>query len=305
MAGKCPEDLEEQFIKECKYQPTDVLALNYGKAVSTVQDWRLQLYREGKLLWWPGIRVGGCRSYDDHLVLEGDAVVIGDLEVPYHDVEILGYAVSIGKLFGIKQLLIAGDFLANDAVGHFADMAEDTEESYLFTLADGIMVGGAVLEDLFQWFDTISIIKGNHEQRANRIKEIGFFNWMRDSWDGLGDLEISFYKWCELGKFRIEHPTFRKIPGSIARERAEIEDTSIMCAHTHGFSLTFTKNGKFQAIDLGHCTRPETRYYKMVNGVGPHPKWVSGFWVVRNDYAYGFTKEFTDWDFWLKQLEIK
>jgi len=100
--------------------------------------------------------------------------------------------------------------------------------------------------------------------------------------------------------YRIEHPkNYAKAPGSVARERAEIEEESVLCGHTHHMSWSFAKNGKHQAIDIGHCTRPECRYYIAANGTTRYPKWNAGFWMIRNGYLYPFPKETTDWDFWL------
>jgi len=307
MAGKCPEDREDEFIADAAVLSIHDLGAKYNRAPSTMREWRVDLYRRNKLLWYPGIAVCEPQVYDDYIELEGDAVIVSDLEVPYHDPVLLGYAVSIGKKFGIKRLVIAGDFLANDAIGFFASQAEDMDVGVRFTVADSLLAGREVLSSLFMWFDHIVLIKGNHEQRGNRIAELGFFNMMRDYWedfDSEGKLEISYYKWCRIAGRRVEHPTFRKVPGSIARERAEIEDEPIMAAHTHGFSYSFTKNGKHECVDLGHCTRPETRFYKEVNGVTPHYKWVAGFWIVYRDHVYGFPKEFTDWSFWLRDITI-
>jgi len=304
MAGRCPEEVEEEFIADCRVLPVTDLCDKYGKARSTIMEWRTSLYRDRKLFWYPGIRVGGCPAYDEYMEIEGDVMVISDLEIPYHDIVTLGYAVAIAQKFGVKKLLIGGDLLANDAIGYHAMRSDGTDASTSFSLADSLDAGKGVLQDLFEHFDWIGLIKGNHEQRGTRIRELGFFEMMQNAWEDIGDLEISYYKWCRAGQYRIEHPTYRKVPGSIARERAEIEDCSVLCAHTHGFSLSFTKNGKYQAVDLGHCTLPETRYYKTVDGTGPHPQWVAGFWMIRNGFLYGFPTEFTDWGFWLKEMRL-
>lgn len=306
MAGKCPREIRQDFIEDAKRGfSASVLAEKYGRSRTTINDWRRDLWHSGDLLWYPGIEMFDCLEYDDHVEIEGDAIVVSDLEVPYHDGETLGYAVSIGKLFDIKRLVIGGDFLANDAVGHFAQMAEDTDESIVFSLSDSLMMGRAVLESLFYWFDEIILIKGNHEQRATRIKEVGFFNMMRRDWEGLGDLTLSYYKWCLISGIAIEHPTYRKVPGSIARERAEVESRHTLAAHTHHLSLSFTKSGKFLAGDLGHCTVPERRYYKQVNGTTAHPKWIRGFWAIRKGHLYPFPIDFTDWDFWLREVKLE
>jgi len=298
MAGKCPEDVEAQFIADCSRLDIYELCDKYDRAPSTIKEWRLDCYRKGRLLWWPGIRTGQCRSYDDAIELDENAVIISDLEIPYHDAELLGYAVSVGKLFGIETLVIAGDLLACDALGHWP--SEDTDEGSRYTMEDSLQDGGRVLEGLFQHFKRICIIKGNHEQRGTRQREWGFFQMMQDKWADLGNLDISFYKWMTIQGARVEHfGAYAKVPGSVARDRAEIEQCDVAGGHTHHFSMNFTKDGKHVAIDLGHCTRPETRYYKTVNGTTRHPKWVSGFWVLRNGYWYPFPKDRTDWAFWL------
>ena len=91
----------------------------------------------------------------------------------------------------------------------------------------------------------------------------------------------------------------------MARARAAIEGCHVARGHTHHCSWSVTGNGRHQAIDLGHGTREETRYYKTVNGTTAHPKWVSGFYMIRNGYAYPFPKKFTDWSFWLQDISVR
>lgn len=294
-----PEGLKEQFIADCARLTTPALADRYGKAPSTVKEWRTELYRSGELLWWPGIRVHEDLDYDDHMVIEGDCMVVSDLEIPFHDPETLGYMVSIAMRFGIKRLAIAGDFVAVDEYSPFPP-----EDGGNHTLADTVWSGGDVLKSLFEWFEEVYLIKGNHEQRGSRQKEVGFFRLIEQAWSGIGDLGISFYKWCEVisgGKtFRVEHPgNYSKVPGSVTRDRAEIENENVLGGHTHHCSMSFTKDGRYQALDLGCCTDPRKRYYKTVNGTTRHPKWVRGFGMVRNGFVYLFPVDFTDWKFWL------
>jgi hypothetical protein len=310
MSGKCPKELETEFITDVESGiPVPALCDKYNRCRSTIRDWRLGLYHQGKILWWPNIPYGEVLEYNDNIVVEGDAVVIGDLEIPYHDPQTIGYALSVGRSFRISNLVIAGDFLANDAVGYFAGKIEDTDDSVTYTLADGLEEGKAILEELFQHFSKIAVIKGNHEARAARVREMGFFRMMEKRWEELGDLELSFYKWCEVRSggetFRIEHPgNYSKVPGSVVRDRAEIEHSHVLAGHTHHLSLSFTKTGKHLAGDLGHCTRPRARYYKAVDGTTRHPKWNRGFWMIRNGYAYPFAVDFTDWDFWLREVKV-
>jgi hypothetical protein len=307
MASRCPSELVEQFIEDSATMVTPELMLKYGRSASTVKEWRLDLFHRGLLLWWPGIRVHTSEAETEECVtVEGDAMVISDTEIPFHDVKTLGYLVSVAMKFGIKTLIVAGDFLALDSESPFPT-EEGVEET---TLADDKWSGADVLESLFTWFEYIVLLKGNHEQRGSRKRELGFIQDIRNQWGDLGDLDISMYKWCllESGKetYRIEHfGGYRRVPGSMARTRATIEACHVAGGHTHHFSRSFTENGRHQAIDLGHGTREETRMYKQVNGTTHHPKWIAGFWMVRNGCAYPFPIEFTDWSFWLREISVR
>lgn len=301
-----PEWLTDKFLEDCRTgQSSYKLADKYRVAPSTIRERRIKAQNRGLLDY--AVEDYPCLVYDDHIELEGDCIVVSDLEIPYHDGELLARAIGVARRFGIKALVVAGDIVALDALSFFDP--EDTDDGSKFTVDDSLAVGEKVLQSLFEWFDIIKIIKGNHEQRGTRAKEIGFFNMMQRQWGDLGDLEISYYKWLvvktERGDKRIEHVgNYSKIPGSVVRDRAETEQADVAGGHTHHFSQSFSKDGQHQAIDLGHCTRPETRYYKTVNGTTRHPKWISGFWMLRKGYWYGFTKEFTDWSWWLGEPEV-
>lgn len=305
--SRCPEDITEQFIDDCATLTSPVLALKYCRAQSTIREWRLELYQEGRLLWWPGIRVhADSLNVDPYVEIEGDVMAISDLEVPHHDVELLGYLVSTAMKFGIKKLVIAGDFLALDSESTWPQEEGDNRK----TLADDKWSGEDVLSSLFEWFEYITILKGNHEQRGSRHSELGFIKDVQYQWGQLGNLSVSMYKWCLVHSagqvYRIEHfGNYSKIPGSVARERSEIEGCHVLGGHTHHFSRCFDRSGRYQAVDLGHGTMEATRYYKTVNGTTRHPKWVSGFWMIRNGYLYPFPKQFTDWAFWLKNISVR
>jgi len=300
-----PGELVHDFLKDAETLETPQLSEKYGMSHTTVKEWRLQLWREGKLEYWPNMRVKSTEpQYLDHLVIEGDVVVIADLEVPYHDEEVVSYAVAMGMKLGIKSLLIAGDFLANDAFSPFP-----REEDYP-SLIDELVSGEAVITALFEWFDTIYYIKGNHEQRATRKKELEFLRLLQLLWGRHGKLVVSEYKWCHVvsdGKETlVEHPAqYRKVRGSLPQERAEIEGMDTLSGHTHHMSMTFTKDGKHVAGEIGHGTDPTRRYYMMVNGTTTHPKWIRGFAVIRRGYKYWFPIDFTDWDFWLGEVQLR
>lgn len=303
-----PEDIAEDFIKDAGVMQTHELSKKYGKSLTVVKDWRRELYREGRLEDYPHRRIGPKRKKEfvDHIVIEGDVVVICDLEVPYQDEEVVSLAVAIGKKMGIRTLVVAGDFMANDALSTWP--TEDGDETSGMT--SDLRDAEEVILELFKWFTAIYIIKGNHEQRATRKRELEYLELLRLIWGRHGKLVLSEYKWCRVisggRETQVEHPsTYRTSPGSLPRARAEVENVDVLSGHTHHMSMTFTRDGRHQAGEIGHGTNEELRYYYKVNGTTPHPKWVRGFAVIRNGYKYWFPIDFTDWDFWLKEVQIE
>jgi len=305
--GRCPPEREAEFIEDCERLTVASLSAKYERANSTIREWRIELFREGRLLWWPGIRLHAEEpEWEPSIVWEGDCMAVSDVEVPFHDPKTLGYLVAIAMKFHIKALVIAGDFLALDSESYWPT-EEGMEER---TLADDKWSGADVVGSLLEWFDTIIIVKGNHEQRGTKKRELGLLEDLRRQWGELGDVELSLYKWClvESGGevFRLEHfGNYSKVPGSVARERALIENCHILGGHTHHCSWSVACNGQMLAIDLGHATREETRFYKTVNGTTRHPKWVKGFAMIRNGYVTQFATEFTDWSLWLKEMDLE
>src|SRR5512140_1495847 len=49
--------------------------------------------------------------YDKPLTVEGNALVIGDLEVPFHHADFVNRCLDLSHAWGIDQLILAGDIM--------------------------------------------------------------------------------------------------------------------------------------------------------------------------------------------------
>lgn len=71
--------------------------------------------------------------YNDPLVMEGDALVIPDLEMPFHHAEFVNRCLELAQTWNITQCIVAGDVLHFDSVSSFEPnwMPENHQKSAL------------------------------------------------------------------------------------------------------------------------------------------------------------------------------
>ena len=109
------------------------------------------------------------------IIAEDKVMVIGDVEIPDHDSEILKMAYDIAVKYDIKTLIINGDLMAVDSFSRWArDMAAEPD-----FIADEYMPTREILTLFLRQFDRIIWCSGNHERRLPHYVEgrfsIGFF----------------------------------------------------------------------------------------------------------------------------------
>jgi hypothetical protein len=225
-------------------------------------------------------------------------VVIGDLEIPDHDADILNRACQIGKKFKADTLILNGDLIAADACSTHRQHAGIT-----LSANDELDVAESVIGSLSKHFKHIYALSGNHDKR---------WRWFTNGQFTVDRLIPKFFKDITFSPFSrlnlisagvpwlICHPRqYSKVPGSVARDIAEIEDTNVVAAHMHLLSWSITKNGKYIAVDGGSCRDANRTAYK-VEDVVRFPRWCVGFTVIKDGYPYLFSSDKTDWNYWLK-----
>jgi predicted phosphodiesterase len=298
VAGKPPKSLIDSFVADTHTMVVHELAEKYGKSHTTIKDWRLYCARTlGKPVGYGGVSQASVPIYDDWARVEGDVMILGDTEIPYHDAENISLMVRVAKRFGIKTLVINGDFVSADFMSHWPTEAGQSvpDDEQEFTEAR------RVLAHLLGHFDQIYINKGNHEQRMTRARlSMRALKWLFGADERV---QVSHYMYCDVISggvtYSVAHPAdFSSTHGKVAAELATVHDCHTIIGHTHYGGLAFSKNGKYLGLDLGHSTREDTRHYSR-HVRRKSQRWVSGFGMIRNGYAYPFYKDFTDFSFWL------
>jgi hypothetical protein len=96
-----------------KYGPRwTTIAEEMGLSAEKVRSyWRLNINNTGNRL-----EISPYPRYDKPLTMEGDAVIIPDLELPFHKAEFVNRLLDLCQAWGIDQCIMAGDFLHFDSL---------------------------------------------------------------------------------------------------------------------------------------------------------------------------------------------
>ncbi len=146
-------------------------------------------------------------KYDEPLIMDGDAVILPDLEAPFHHADFVNRVLDLAEAWGIRQCILPGDALHLDSFSgwqpnwkkdqaegvtekaesklvEFAKTLPKKKQGEMFELLGGIgkldvedgastelAEAGKVLRRLTDQFDAVDLDMGNHEGRALRTME--------------------------------------------------------------------------------------------------------------------------------------
>lgn len=302
-------DQQEFTVAWHAYPNLDTLAKQYGAHVRTIQHWarRLDL---------PPRPAGPSKDptiafpenpgpeYSDFIRLKQDRVIIiGDCEIPDHDVEMFEYVVAAANHFSIDTLIINGDFVSNDAFSKWARV-----HAYRLMFRDQVDITAITLKVFLQTFKRIIYLPGNHERWLP--KAVDGELTMKDILGEIEGLEISDYPYLYLTSageeiYVCHQREYRRIPLSAPMAICSSRHIHTWCGHTHRQCFGWDPSGKYWLIEGGHCrSEPHTLYKRME--VTSHPKWNSGFGMIIDGFPYLLDRH--NFDFWLgvklKDLEI-
>jgi len=284
------------------------------------------------------VRVSTYPVYDNPLTMEGDALVLPDIEFPFHHAEFVNACLDLADAWGIKQLILAGDALHFDSLTGFAPAWVDPDpggitsdiEALLMSFAktlssrkqgemmtmigdigqrterDGLSselrIARAEMERIARQFDRVDFVIGNHEGRFLRKMETAL-----DPAELLRLLEVDTGKW-RIAPF---YYSYLDTPGGrytiehpkncvkgVAKDLAAKYHTHVIMAHNHHVIFQFDISGNYYAIEAGHCV-DEARLPYAAQRHNRAPAHALGGVIVRDGYPWLLSKA-TDW----KRLQI-
>ena len=227
-----------------------------------------------------------------------DAIVTADWHIPLYDPAYVNEMIETARTFGIRTLIIAGDFFNFDALSQYDPKQDDanlTREYY---------EGLAVMRVLSETFDRIVYVWGNHDARMH--KALGFALQFKEAMkmvfgalgkDILSKIEFTNldHMWLcfgEAGKLEsgqqayeaydpaqrwyICHPqAYSKVALTTARAMSPKVNANVITAHAHHCAIGYAVDGKKVVSEAGGLfDATKTAYLQRST---TFPTWQQGF----------------------------
>ena len=239
--------------------------------------------------------------YTEPLVYEGDALILPDLEAPFHHAGFVNRCLSLANAWKIPHCVVAGDAL------HFASLSawepawslDQLDELAGPNLGMELRIASKTLQALAEQFDSVDLILGNHEGRLIRVLGAVFQpDWMLRLLGLDGKWRVSpfyFSKVLSAGvPYLIEHPKTTAIgaPGVLADKF----QAHILMAHSHKVGMTTSRSGRWQGWHIGCCVDEERLPYSAQRHNGGHPHKL-GAAIISNGVVYPLFDGWVDWAF--------
>lgn len=239
----------------------------------------------------------------DFMKVTGDCFVTGDWHLPYVHEQMLDRLLQLADRLDIRQLVIAGDFLNQDAFSKWKWHRFNVNWDYEKHSAR------ATLERLYRVFRTIFYVMDNHDRRIIVANEkTGQFT-EQDVIDLLthgvrvGTLNVGAdYHYLLINNlWRVTCPKeYRRVKLSLPARIAQLHQQHVLAAGDHLWAIGLDDSGKFVIANNACMTDPKLTPYTNVQDT-TYPIWGPGFHLIRRNVLYPFSSHpaLTDWDFWL------
>jgi len=231
---------------------------------------------------------------------KGDAVVAGDLHLPYLDYDFAGIMLDTAMVLLPKprRLIIAGDLFNMDVFSRYI-----ATNPYTPSFREELEVTVKFLEDALGVFDYIEVLLGNHELRFvyRLLGEVG--NEELGKLIGVDNVNFYEYSHCILdtinGDWRITHQASYSVNSqSVGKKLAHKFRQHIITHHQHKVSKGFDDSGQSVIIDNGCLADPGVIPYANQTD-STAPVMTQSFVVVRDGVGNLFANDpsFTDYTF--------
>lgn len=268
--------------------------------------------------------------FDKPLSSEGDALILSDVEAPFHHADFINRCLDLAYSWKIKTLHLNGDLIhlhnlsawgaewlpddsdsKSDAILEFIQSLpikhkekgiEVLEKTGAFGTGNGLSDELAEARKVFRSltdFDDILVGIGNHDDRYIRaldkaINPKELLIQLERSRDKRWRIAPYYYTKLETerGLFRIEHP--RNAGRTAAQDLCAQYHCNIIMGHSHRWAVNRDVSGDFWAIQSGHCV-DETRLAYVMQRSAKRDAHCLGAVIVRGGLPY-VLGTWTQWD---------
>ena len=273
-------------------------------------------------------------KYDEPPVVEGDALILPDCEIPFHHADFINRVLEIAQAWNIKQMIAAGDLLHFDSLSGWEpswtkqpngglsdkdeeklmDIARTLPKKHQAALMEAIVDIGTheadmgfdnemyyarkTLNAFNDLFDSYVWTLGNHEGRWLRA-----INSPTMPSELLNLMKLDSGKWTIAPfYFCILHSngqTYRiEHPKTTAKNAAEKLASKFQChvlmGHSHALRCDYDISGRYHACQIGHCVDEERLAYASQRST-TRDAHLLGAAIVRDGYLWVLDEK-TDWE---------
>ena len=192
--------------------------------------------------------------FDDPPRVDGDALVMADHHVPFHDAEFCNRALDLALLWGVPNLVLAGDVVDLAAFSPFAPQFDGVEVG----LEEEFEMACKVF-DALAGFGRVLWLAGNHEVRILRhLKASVKMSRLASMFTDLEQLETTPYHHCRVGDdWHVTHPgNISVIPARVPFFLIRQKRKNVASGHDHRWGMVQDESGQNVAVSIGVCADP-------------------------------------------------
>lgn len=236
----------------------------------------------------------------DPVTYEGDAMVVGDVQIPTTDWFFATRVGMVAKRYlpRPRRLIVAGDFWNFDAYSSYVQISKTPDAKQEFK------AGWKLMSEWLKVFDTIEMIMGNHDIRLLRYLKgsldpddmLAMMTRGRDE----GRISITIRDMCYLqtsrGKWAIIHgANYGRAQLSNANKLAHKFLCNIIAHHEHHLAHGWDEYKNFQLVNNGGLFDVKKMKY-VQERTSTIPNMARGFTMIKDGYAHVYgDDDYTDW----------
>jgi len=238
----------------------------------------------------------GVQKEDKPFRISGDALIVGDVHVPYTDWELAGMVSAVGASLGIKTLIIAGDLFDLDVFSLWSPVTLQA------SWGDERRAATALVNEWLQTFEEIIIITGNHDRRIQRkldgqfgaidfLNLLGFGHEPRVMWSNWGHMIVD----TPRGEWRVTHGKQYSVNQLVVADQMALKfDQNIMSHHEHHLAIGHDRYKRHVVVNNGCLVDPEKLAYVNLDDT-KMAGMIRGFATIIDGYPQIYGNSITDW----------
>jgi predicted phosphodiesterase len=273
-----------------KQQVAEFYGMSYGAAAGLI--WRYEQTLKGAPAEKPqlfNINLGAP------LRLEGDWLVVSDVQCPTVDLDMARLVVPVAEKRGLRQLLIDGDFINADWLSGYPVLVPVPSAQM------EIKAAAYLIEEWLRWFDRIVLLPGNHEDRylkansgnLDMVQLVGLFT-------SSNRVQVSQFDHCWIeaasGRWLVTHGKHYSLNQLVVADQyAQKYQANVIVGHQHHLAMGWDRWKRFMVVDNGGLFDPLKMAYVSMRA-SKMPGMMPGFTALVGGYPTLYGKEpFTNW----------